>query len=356
MQTVSIRPCGDFRTSYQDDNTIFPTRGSRNALLIGLALAAAVPLFADMYVLSIFILIGIFAIGAIGLNIVMGCTGQISLSHAAFFGLGGFLSAYLSNRGVPVALAIPVSGLISAALGFIVGIPAARIRGLYLAIATFAAQYIIEDFFARSEWLTGGIGGVLAKPYSLFGIEMSTDAAYFYVVLAHLVILAVFASNMLRSRDGRAMVALRDHYLSAEIMGINLTKYRILAFAISTFYAGVAGALMAHYVSFVSAESVNILLSIQFIAMIIIGGMGSVMGSIFGAAFMIVMPEFLETATKILSQAPLIGSIFNIQSINFLREAMIGALIILFVLFEPKGLAYRWRMTKAYWKLYPFSY
>lgn len=357
MAIFNVRPCGDFRTSYASDTTIFPSHLSKAFLWIGLALLCLAPAVADRYMLSLFILIGIYAIGALGLNLLTGCTGQISLGHAAFFGLGAFASTYLSNRfAIPVALAIPLAGLVATVIGMIVGIPAARIKGLYLAIASLAAQYILEDFFARADWFTGGAAGAHAKPYAILGMTLKGENLYFYVVLFHLLALFLFATNLLRTRDGRAFIAVRDHYLSAEVMGINLTRYKILAFGISTFYAGVAGALMAHYVSFVSSESINILLSIQFFAMIIIGGMGSVMGSLLGAAFMVLMPEALDVAVHAL-KATSWGNIPSIvNGLNFAKEAAIGLVIVLFLIFEPQGLVHRWRLIKAYWKLYPFAH
>lgn len=357
MALATARPCGDFRTSYAADKTIFPTRGSLIAALVGILALLALPLVLDRYGLSLLIYIGIYGIGALGLNLLTGCTGQISLGHAAFFGFGAFGSTWLSNKfGVPVALAIPLAGLMTTVVGIVVGLPAARIKGLYLAIATLAAQYILEDFFARAEWFSGGAAGAHARPYELFGFRLAGESAYFYVVLAHLVVLYVFATNLLRTRDGRAFVAVRDHYLSAEVMGIDLTRYKVLAFGISTFYAAVAGALMAHYVGFVSSESINILLSIQFFAMIIIGGMGSVMGSLMGAAFMVLMPEGLELAVHALRSTSW-GDIPQIvNGLAFAKEAAVGLAIVLFLIFEPQGLAHRWRLIKAYWKLYPFAH
>jgi branched-chain amino acid transport system permease protein len=160
---------------------------------------------------------------------------------------------------------------------------------------------------------------------------------------------------MLRSRDGRAFVAVRDHYLSAEVMGVNLTKYRLMSFGVSSFYAGIAGALYGHYLGFVSVESFTILLSIQFIGMIIIGGLGSVMGTLMGTAFMVLLPEVLEGAVAWADGIGLIGASF-MNNVVFMKEAAIGLVIVLFLIFEPDGLAHRWRQIKAYWKLYPFSY
>lgn len=357
MSASAQRPSGDFRTSYIADKTIFPSQNSAAFCVIGvIALLTLIP-FLNSYQLSLIIYIGIYAIAALGLNILTGFSGQISLGHSAFFGLGAFGSTYLSNQyGMPVGLSIFCSGLIATFVGLFVGIPAARIKGIYLAIATFAAQFLLEDFFARAGWFTGGVAGAFAKPYTIFGYELSGDRLYSYVVLAHLIVLFLFANNFLRSRTGRALVAIRDHYLSAEIMGIDLTGYRILAFGISTFYAGVAGALMAHFTGFVSAESINILLSIQFLAMIIIGGLGSVMGSILGAIFIVLLPEVLEHLMQALRATgwPILAQIGT--SLDFVKEAAIGLVIVVFLIVEPRGLAHRWQYIKAYWKLYPFAH
>jgi branched-chain amino acid transport system permease protein len=359
----SMRPAGDYRTSYQTDRTIFPTRTSLIVCALGLALLAILPLslggrpLVPTYWLALVIQIAIYGIAALGLNILVGFTGQISLGHSAFFGFGAFMSAYLSGKlGVPVAWSIPAAGIATGLLGVIVGLPAARLKGLYLAIATLASQFVLQDFFSRAEWFTGGAAGANAPPFSLFGLELSGDRKYYFVVLAYLVVMYVLAANLMRTRDGRAMVAVRDHYLSAEIMGINLTYYRILAFGISSLYAGIAGALMAHYTSFVSAEAFDLFLSVNFLAMIIIGGLGSVMGSLMGTAFILFLPELMQGVVRWIQSLGLAqGANFN-EGLAYLKEMAIGLAIVLFLIFEPDGLAARWRKIKAYWKLYPFSY
>jgi branched-chain amino acid transport system permease protein len=353
----SMRPAGDFRTTYQADKTIFPTSGSLYACLLGLVILALVPLQLSSYWLAMIIQIAIYGIAALGLNILVGFTGQISLGHAAFFGFGAFASAYLSGKwGVPVALAIPLAGILTACVGVVVGLPAARLKGLYLAIATLASQFVLQDFFGRATWFTGGASGANAEPFKLFGLVLSGDRKYYYVVLFYLVVLYVAAANLMRTRDGRALVAVRDHYLSAEIMGINLTYYRILAFGISSFYAGIGGALMAHYTGFVSAEAFDLLLSINFLAMIIIGGLGSVMGSLMGTAFIMYLPEFMQGAVRMIQGLGIGNSAAFNEGLAYMKEMAIGLAIVLFLVFEPDGLAARWRKIKAYWKLYPFSY
>ncbi|MCP5368684.1 MAG: branched-chain amino acid ABC transporter permease [Hyphomicrobiales bacterium] len=349
--------CGEFRTTYRADTTIFPTPWSRNFAILGVAVAATCPLFLEPYYLNLMIQIAYLGIAALGLNILVGFTGQISLGHSAFFGFGAFASAWLNNVwGIPVFFAIPLAGLWTTAVGMIVGIPAGRIKGLYLAIATLASQFILQDFFARAEWFTGGASGALAEPFSIFGYTFDTDKSFFYVALTYLIVAYVAGANLIRSRDGRAFVAVRDHYLSAEIMGVNLTKYRILSFGVSSFYAGVGGALFGHYLGFVSVEGFDILLSIQFLGMIIIGGLGSVMGALMGTAFMVLLPEVMEGLVSLMGSTDWGSAKWFVDGVPYMKEAAIGLAIVLFLIFEPDGLAHRWRLIKAYWKLYPFSY
>jgi branched-chain amino acid transport system permease protein len=353
----ALIPSGEFKTSYEADTTIFPTAFSRNMVILGIVVLIAAPAFLDRYWLSLLIQIGYLGIAALGLNILVGFTGQISLGHSAFFGFGAFASAWLNNSlGVPVAFAIPLAGVLTTGIGLLFGLPAARLKGLYLAIATLAAQYILQDFFARSGWFTGGTAGAIAAPLTLFGVAFDTDQSYFYVVLSATVIMYLLAANLMRTRDGRALVAVRDHYLSAEIMGINLTRYRTVSFGIAAFYAGIGGALYAHYLQFVSVEGFTIFFSIQFLAMIIIGGMASIMGSLMGTAFMVLLPEAMQAATRLLSGTAVDTALNLKENIAFLREIAIGMVIILFLVFEPDGLAHRWKQIKAYWKLYPFSH
>ncbi len=357
MASSNLIPAGDFRSSYAADTTIFPTSTSRNFAILGVALVCFAPLVLTEYWLSILIQIGIFGIAALGLNILVGFTGQISIGHAAFFLLGAFTSAYLSNHlPIPVFFAIPLAGLVTAMVGLVFGLPAARLKGLYLVIATLAAQYILIDFFSRAEWFTGGSVPAMANPFSIFGYVLRGDRQYFYVVLAYVLVSYMLVTNLMRTRDGRALVAVRDHYLSAEIMGINLTKYRTLSFGLAAFFAGIAGALYAHYQLVVSNEGFGIERSILFLAMIIIGGTGSIMGTLMGTAFVVLLPEAMEWLSMELKGGVIDRALQLNTNLTFLREIAIGLIIIAFLVFEPDGLAHRWRQIKAYWKLYPFSH
>src|ERR1700752_210513 len=357
MAGSTLIPAGDFRITYAEDTTIFPTTTSRNMAILGVVLICFAPLVFSGYWLSILIQIGIFSIAALGLNILVGFTGQISIGHAAFFLFGAFTSAYINNNfPVPVFFAIPLAGVVTALVGLIFGVPAARLKGLYLVIATLAAQYILLDFFSRAEWFSGGTVPASANPFSIFGYTLRGDRQYFYVVLAYVVVSFVLVTNLMRTRDGRALVAVRDHYLSAEIMGINLTKYRTLSFGLAAFFAGVAGALYAHYQLVVSQEGFGIERSVLFLAMIIIGGTGSIMGTLMGTAFVVLLPESMESLSNSLKGGAFYHALSLNNNITFLREIAIGLIIIGFFMFEPDGLAHRWRQIRMYWKLYPFSH
>ncbi|WP_441241172.1 branched-chain amino acid ABC transporter permease [Tardiphaga sp. 768_D3_N2_1] len=357
MASPSLIPAGDFRTSYAVDTTIFPTTTSRNAAILGVVLICFAPQLLSEYWLSQLITIGIYGIAALGLNILVGFTGQISIGHAAFFLFGAFTSAYISNHyPIPVFFSIPIAGVVTAIVGLIFGLPAARLKGLYLVIATLAAQYILLDFFSRADWFSGGSVPATAKSFSIFNYTLRGDRQYFYVVLAYVVASYLLVTNLMRSRDGRALVAVRDHYLSAEIMGINLTKYRTLSFGLAAFFAGIAGALYAHNQLVVSNEGFGIERSILFLAMVIIGGTGSIMGTLMGTAFVVLVPEAMEWISMELKGGVIDKALALNNNLTFLREIAIGVIIIAFLVFEPDGLAHRWRQIKTYWKLYPFSH
>jgi branched-chain amino acid transport system permease protein len=254
--------------------------------------------------------------------------------------------------GLPFWVAMPLAGLTTAAVGLVFGLPSARLKGLYLAIATLAAQFILEYLFMHLEFVTGGSNGVASPPPQLGSFTFDGDRSKYYLTISMAVLGVIFATNLLRSRDGRAFVAVRDHYLSAEIMGVHLFKYRLLSFAVSAFYAGVAGSLWGVYTGYITAEHFTIHESINYLAMIIIGGLGSVLGSIYGAIFMTLLPQMLTVATGTLANVLPAASLF----IMSIKDGVFGLIIILFLIFEPDGMAHRWRLIKAYWKLYPFSY
>ena len=345
--------CGDYRTSYEKDVEIFQTPFVRVCMALFLVFLLVLPFLLKGEYQWILLQILIASIGAVGINILTGFTGQISLGQGAFLGVGAYTSAFITAKmGLSFWVGVPAAGVVTALCGMVFGIPSLRLKGLYLAIATLASQFILEWIFVRWEPVTGGSYGIMIPRPTIAGFTFASDRSYYYLVLAIAVAMILFASNLMRTKTGRAFMAIRDHYISAEIMGISLYKYRLLSFGISSFYAGVAGALYGHSLKFVTSEQFNIEVSVVYLAMIIIGGLGSVLGSIYGAIFMILLPKVLSALTEVV-QADL-PSIARL-AIAF-EHGIFGLIIVLFLIFEPDGLAHRWKMVKAYWKLYPFSY
>ncbi|MGA1862323.1 branched-chain amino acid ABC transporter permease [Deferribacter thermophilus] len=345
--------CGNYKTSYKDDFALYQTTFSKLMIYGFTILLFFVPLVANEYFLYIFNLIFISVIGAVGLNILTGATGLISLGHGAFIGVGAYAAGYIFNTlHVNFIVAILFGGLMTALVGSIFGIPSLRLKGLYLSIATLAAQFIIEFLFVRLESITGGVTGLSVDYASFFGISIDNDFKFYYLGLIFCIVMTLFATNIMRTKIGRAFLSIRDNYIAAEVMGVNIFQYKILSFAISSFYAGIAGGLWTFYTTIITPEHFTIGVSIQYLSMIIIGGLGKILGSIFGAIFMTLLPESIKFISDYFSQFyPNITQLFA-----FIREGVFGLVIILFLMFEPEGLYRRWKLIKAYWKLWPFSY
>jgi branched-chain amino acid transport system permease protein len=345
--------CGEFRVNYKQDMALYKIPRVRYRVLLILAFFFIYPLLASPYYISLATIAGIASIGAIGLNILTGYTGLISIGVGAFLGVGGYASAILTTKlGIPFWFAVPLAGVTTAAVGALFGVPSLRLKGLYLAMATLAAQVII--LFAINNWdsLTGGTAGIIVQRPELFGFTFSSERSYYYLVLVVLIGTALFTMNLFRTRIGRAFVAIRDRDLAAEVMGINLFKYKIFAFAISSFFIGIGGALMGHYTRVIGPEHYSIGVSIAYLAMILIGGLGSVVGSIYGAVFITLLPVVLREGIAIIG--PFVPVLEN--HFSGLRELVFGLVIILFLIYEPDGLAKMWRNLKDYFKLWPFSY
>ncbi len=356
MKKLQMHPCGNFRERYEQEQTVFSTDFGRLWTGIGfLLLLTAVPLLASPYLLYIFNMIGIAAIAAIGLNILIGFTGQISLGHGAFFGVGAYAGAILATTlHVPLVVAVPASGLITALIGMIFGIPSGRLKGLYLTIATLAGQFIIEYLLIHWESLTKGTMGITLPPARLLTFSVQGDLGFFYLIFGALSGMVWIAVNLMRTRYGRAFIAIRDNDRAAEGMGIPIFRYKLLSFGISSFYAGFAGALWAFYMGSITSEPFNLGLSVEYIAMVIIGGLGSISGSIYGAVFITLLNEALRFLTQILMNTDIVSS----SGLNMapLREFVFGLAIVLFILLEPRGLAEVWRIIRSSFRLWPFSY
>jgi branched-chain amino acid transport system permease protein len=344
--------CGDFRQTYAEDMAIFETPLPRVLLGAFLVALGTVPFLASSLWMDVVNRILIAIIAAMGLNILTGFTGQISLGNAAFLSVGAYTTAYLAKLGLPFPLVIPIAGIFTALVGMVFGIPSLRLKGLYLAVATLAAHFVIEFTISHWESVTGGVNGISIPAAKLGGLELGGDRKLFWLALALTVLLLWFARNLFRTKVGKAFVAIRDQDISAEVMGVQVFKYKLLSFGVSSFYVGVAGSLLAYQARIISPENFPITIAIDQLGMIIIGGLGSVLGSIFGAIFVTLLPELLRLVTGSLSDTyPQLQGLFAP-----LKMGLFGLAIVLFLVFEPDGMAARWHKIKAYWKLYPFSY
>ncbi|RJX30532.1 MAG: branched-chain amino acid ABC transporter permease [Desulfarculus sp.] len=344
---------GDYKVSYAADEAVFRSGTVRfwlGALFVGLAVF---PFLAGDYLLYMANLTGIAIVAAVGLNILTGAAGQISLGHAAFVGIGAYTAALLITRlGLPFLLCLPLAGLSAAFFGVIVGAPSMRMKGLYLCIATLAAQVIFEYVFKNWDGLTGGIRGINVPPPSILGFSLNNEFRFYFVTAPVVIIVVTAARNLFRTRVGRAFIAIRDRDFSAELMGISLFRYKLYAFALSSFLAGVAGCLWVNFIKIVTPEHFPLHESIRYLAMIIVGGLGSVLGSIFGAIFMTIVPEVLKSALNLVSAVSPKAMAF----LSPLQTVVFGLLIVVFLVFEPHGLAEMWRRVKNYFRLWPFEH
>ena len=352
------RESGVFKTSYAADMALYPLPIARwTVAAIVLLFTVVLPLSLHEYYLSVINLALIAVVGALGLNILVGYTGQISVGHAAFMSVGAYTAANLAvHLHLPFWVTLPAGGLMAALIGAIVGIPSLRIKGLYLAIATLAAQLIIEWVINHTPAISGGAQASIEVPRpTLLGYQIKTQGQLYYFLLFFAALATLATLNLVRSRIGRAFVAIRDQDIAAEIIGISTFRYKLIAFAISSFYAGVTGVLYTDYLGIANYEQFQLTVSIDYLAMIIIGGLGSILGSIFGAAFVTLLPIvtrwFLESfGGLIFSAADLANIIPNLRLILF------GGLIIFFLVVEPEGLNRLWRNIRNYFRVWPFSY
>ena len=355
------REAGQFKTSYEKDAAIFPILQDRIAVVAFLVIAfAVVPFVATPYLFTgILIPFLILSLAALGLNILTGYAGQLSLGTAAFMAVGAFATYNFMLRvpGMPILVAFALSGVVAALVGILFGLPSLRIRGLYLAVATLAAQFFIVWFLTRVGWITNysTSGVITAQPIVILGYTFSAPAAKYLLVLSIVSLLALAAKNMARGNVGRQWMAVRDMDVAAEVIGIRLMRAKLLAFAVSSFYCGVAGALFAYaFLGTVEPEAFNLDLSFRILFMVIIGGVGSVLGSFMGAAFVTLMPVVLSVTVRFLDS--MLGLRIAESTISNLELMVFGALIIFFLIAEPHGLARLWQIGKEKLRLWPFPH
>ncbi len=335
-----------FKTDYAQDIKLAKHGGQVFWYGLLLVLLAAAPWIIPEYWLAQLTFILIYSIAGLGLMLLAGFTGQFSLGHAAFLGVGAYTQAVFTNMGVPFPVALALAGTVSAAVGVVVGLPALRVKGIYLGIATIAFGFIVEEVFARWESVTGGNSGINVKAPEMFGWTLNSNIEFYLLCLVITVLVTLGIMNLLRSSTGRAFVAIRDSEISAQSMGIHLARYKTLSFAISAALAGVAGALYAHKLQFISPDQFNILQSIDLLLLVVIGGLGSVHGAFLGAIFLIAMPQLISLTKDYLPDV--IGQAPGLQSVVY------GAVLIAFVMFEPMGLYGRWLKVRTYLQTFPF--
>lgn len=343
-----------FRESYREDIRIFQTIWVKFWLIMFAVALLSLPAWADPYIIYMVNISGIAIIAAIGLNILTGLTGQISLGHAAFVALGAYTSAIFAARlDMPFWFNIPAGGIVAAFFGVLLGFPCLRLKGLYLAMATMSFGVVVEYGVTHWESVTMGVRGISVPAPTLFGFTLGDPSKLFYMTVFFVAVLTLAAKNIARTRVGRAFVAIRDRDVAAQVIGVNLTKYKVMAFAISSFYGGVAGGLYSYATTYLHPENFTLLLSIEYIAMIIIGGLGSILGSILGAVFLTVMPDIIK------GFADFMGHRFEFLQGRYDEEwniAAFGLLIMIFLIVEPTGLSGIWSRIKTSFRNWPFTY
>ena len=342
---------GVFYENFQSEEQLWNSPVKRFWMLAFICALLTLPFWGTQYILAMACIVGIHVIATFGLNLTTGNAGLISLSHGAFLGVGCYTVAYLGKLGVPFYVTIPVAGILTAMLGVIVGLPSLKVKGIYLAIATLAAHFILSFVFREWTPVTGGVQGTTIPRANLFGYQLMGDKDNFYLSYCFAIVLGVAARNLGRTYIGRAFVAVRDRDISAEILGVNLLKTKLLAFAIGAFYAGVAGGVLGYFYGAIVPDYFALTLSIFYLAAVIVGGLGSVLGSIFGAIFMTFVPE----ALRLLSNASSHWCPNATGLVLPMGQVVFGLLIIIFLVFEPHGLTANWRRVKRYFHLWPFK-
>lgn len=346
------RRCGIFDDTYQKDMAIVRRPIHWVVLIAAMGFFYLLPLWSSFYFINFINYASITIIIVLGLQIVSGYCGQISFGQAAFMAIGAYSSAILTgDLGISFWLALPLSGIITGLIGLIGGAPSLRIKGFYLGMASIAIHFLIMWLVIHLS-ITGGTRGLNPEPPALGGFAFDTDERMYYVIITVMLIMVYAARNLLRSKVGRAFVAIRDNDLAAEVMGVNLFYYKLLAFYISCFYAGVGGALWAHWITVVHSEQFTLLQALWYIGMLIVGGMGSIPGVFFGVVSLRLLDEGVMFVSPILaSKFPWLGQ----APAASLGVTAFGLVMAIFLVFEPRGLAHRWEILKSSFRLYPFS-
>ena len=335
-----------FKTDYAQDLRIVKHGGQAFWYSLLMLFMLSAPLWAGDYWLSQISFVLVYAIAGLGLMVLSGFTGLASIGHAAFLGVGAYVQAYLSARGWPFPLTMLMAALLSAAVGVVVGLPALRVKGIYLAISTLAFGFIVEEVLARWESVTKGNAGMSVVSPQFFGLELGSSEAFYFIALGTCIVVTLGVINLMRSATGRAFIAIRDSEISAQSMGIHLAGYKTLAFALSAAIVGLAGALYAHKLRFISPDQFGIVQSIDLLLLVVVGGLGAIHGAFLGAIFLITMPQLIALGKDFLP--PVIGQASGLQAVVY------GLVLMAFVLFEPMGIYGRWLKVRTWLQLFPF--
>ncbi len=346
-------PCGVYSRNYAEDMAIVRTPFQWGILIVLLLLLALFPSFATYYWLTLMIFMCIFVINTLGLHILLGLAGQISLGHSAFMGVGAYTSAILTAKaGIPFLVALPLSGIVTGLVGLIFGFPSVRVKGFYLALVTLGAQFILVYVFEHLE-ITGGTNGMTCPFASIGPLVLDTPAKIYWLTMAVTGVMIFFTLNLTRTRVGRALIAVRDNDLAAEVLGVDVVYYKLLAFFIGCFFTGIAGSLWAHYLTSVHPDQFPLYNSILYLGAIIVGGIGTLFGAITGAIVMRGFDEAIRIATPALADLfPTLGA--NIAPA--VGPMVYGLVIMIFLIFEPRGLHHAWERLKSSIRLWPFAY
>jgi branched-chain amino acid transport system permease protein len=343
---------GIYHTTYRADLALRYTKTEYVRLALVLAVVVALPFLASPYWLTVLNQIGIAIVGAIGLNILVGYTGQISLGQGGFLAVGAYTAGIVATKtGVSPLVGLLAAVVATAAVGTFFGLPALRLKGLYLAMATLASQQIIIWVITHWEFVTGGVDALVLEPVTLFGWTITGDRQWYWVIAAFAAVATVVGTNLFRTGVGRAFVAIRDQDIAAEVVGVDPARYKLLAFAVSSAFVGLAGALTAYWTQILTWERFTLDVSILYLAMIIVGGLGSISGAVYGAAFIIALPAYLQQLSLRFQ-----GDSFFVRNLPALQLLIFGATIVLFLVFEPRGMARIWQRMKDYFRLWPFRY
>ncbi len=334
-----------FKTTYMQDIKLLKHSGYVFWYSLLLAVVLMAPAVLNEFYIGEIAFIFIYAIAGLGLMIPVGFTGLPSLGHAAFMAIGAYANAWFLNNDYPFLLSLLLSGLIVAAIGGLIAVPLKRMTGIYFAIATLAFAVIVEEIIVHWKSVTGGLAGISVDSPIIFGFELRATWHFYFLCLAILLIVLYCTLNLMRSPTGRAFIAVRDSEISAESMGINLSTYKIKSFAISGLFTGLAGALFAHRLSFLAPEAFSFLLSVQLLMMVVVGGLGTIHGAVFGAIFVGLLPQVIAIAKDYLP--PVIGEFPGLE------PGLFGVILVLFIIFEPMGLYGRWLKFKLYLEMFP---